>query len=113
MQANGVFPGTFQRPKSLDTYSKQARKEIKHPKGKVWQSQNSEHCHPVLIKFMTRLLQKYTKPYFEKVLIPGNRTVRYLLKYEGKLQGKRDMRMHHILEKFRNPNCSFYNAQAK
>ena len=31
----------------------------------------------------------------------------------GKLHGKRNMCMHHILEKYRNPNCSFYHEQAK
>ena len=36
-----------------------------------------------------------------------------LPKYGGNLHGKRDMCMHHILEKCRNPNCSFYHAQAK
>ena len=33
--------------------------------------------------------------------------------HRGYLQGKRYMRMHHILEKFMNPNCSLYHAQAK
>ena len=34
-------------------------------------------------------------------------------KYGGNLHGKRDMCMHRILEKCRNPNFSFYHAQAK
>ena len=34
-------------------------------------------------------------------------------KYVGNLHGKRDMSMHHILEKCRNPNCSFYHEQKK
>ena len=75
--------------------------------------QNPEHRHPVLIKFMARFLQKYATPYFAKVLIAGNKTMRDLPKYEGNLHVKRDMCMHHILEKCMSPNCSFYNAQAK
>ena len=34
-------------------------------------------------------------------------------KYWGHLHGKRYMCMNHILEKCRNPNCSFYHAKAK
>ena len=37
----------------------------------------------------------------------------FFTKIWGKLHGKRDMCMHHILEKCRNPNFSFYHAQAK
>ena len=62
-----VFPGTVQRPKGLDPYSKQARKEIQNTQGKGWQVQNTEHRHPVLIKFMARFLQKYATPYFAKL----------------------------------------------
>ena len=62
---------------------------------------------------MMRFLQKYATPNFVKLLIAGNKTVRNLPKYGGKLQGKRDMCMHHILEKFMNPNFSFCHAQAK
>ena len=98
------FPGTAQRPTSLYPYSTQARKVIQNPQGKKWQAQNLEHRHPVLIKFMARFLQKYATPYFAKLLITGNKTVGDLPKYWGKLQGKRDMRMKHILEKCTNPN---------
>ena len=57
--------------------------------------------------------EKYSTPYFEKRLVAGNKTTNFLPKYGGNLHGKRDMYMHHILEKYRNPNCSFYHAQAK
>ena len=57
--------------------------------------------------------EKYATPYFAKLLISGNKTVIDLPKYGGKLYGKRNMCMHNISEKFRNPNCSFYHAQAK
>ena len=57
--------------------------------------------------------EKYATPYFAKVLVAGNKTTKYLSKYGGDLHGKRDMCMHHILEKCRNPNLSFYHAQAK
>ena len=113
MQANGVFPDTIQRPMSLDPYYTQARKGIQNSQGKGWQGQNLEHRHPVLIKFMAKSLQKYSTPYFAKVLIAGNKTVKDLPKYGGNLHGKREMCMHHILETCRNPNCSFYHAQAK
>ena len=43
----------------------------------------------------------------------GNKTVCDLPKFGGNLQGKRDMRVHHILAKFMNHNCNFYHAQAK
>ena len=62
---------------------------------------------------MESFLQKYTIPYFEKVLIAGNKTVWYFPKFGGGLQGKRDMCMHHILVKYMNHNFSFYHAQAK
>ena len=62
---------------------------------------------------MAKFLQKYSTPYFAKVLVEGNKTTKYLPKYGGKLHGKRDMCMHHILEKRRNPHCLFYHAQAK
>ena len=113
MQAHGVFPGTAQRPTSLDPYSTKERKGIQKSQGKVRQAQNPEQLHPVLIKIMARFLQKYATPYFAKVLIAGNKTVKDLPKYGGKLHGKRDTCMHHILEKYRNPNCLFYHAQAK
>ena len=115
MQANEVFPGAVQRPTGPDPYSTQAGNGTRYqiPKGKGWQGPNPEHCYPVLIKFMARFLQKYITHYFAKVLIAGNKTVRDLPKYGGKLQGKRDMCMHHILEKCMNPNFSFYRAQEK
>ena len=40
MQTNGGFPGTVQRPTSLDPYSTQARKIIQNTKVKGWQAQN-------------------------------------------------------------------------
>ena len=74
---------------------------------------NPEHRHPVLIKFMAKFLQKYSIPNFRTVLIAGNKATKYFPKYGGNLHSKRDMCMHHILEKCRNPNFSFYHAQAK
>ena len=62
---------------------------------------------------MAKFLKKYSTPYFEKVLVAGNKTTEDFPKYGEKLHGKRDMCMHHILEKCRNPNCLFYLAQAK
>ena len=61
---------------------------------------------------MARFLQKYATPYFAKLLIAGNKTVRGFPRYGGNLQGKRDMCMQHILEKFMNPNCAFCHAKA-
>ena len=113
MQANGVFSGTVQTPTSLDPYLTQAIKRMQNSQEKGWQAQNPEHRHPVLIKFMARFLQKYSIPYFAKLLIAGNKTVKCLPKYGGNLHGKRDMCMNHILEKYRNPNLPFYHAQAK
>ena len=111
--SNWGFSGNVQRSASLDHYSKQARKGMQNPQGKVWQTQNPEHRHPVLVKLMPRLLQKYSRPYFAKVMVTANKTTKDLPKYGGKLHGKRDMCMHHILDKCRNPNCSFYHAQVK
>ena len=113
MQANGVYSGNIQRPTSLDPYATQERKGIQHLQGKGWQKQNPEHRHPVLVKFMAKFLQKYSTPYFAKVLVAGNKTMKDFPKYGGSLHGKRDMCMHQILEKFINPNISFYHAQAK
>ena len=113
MQANGVYSGNVQRPTSLDPYPIQEIKGIKHLQGNRWQTQNPEHRHPVLVKFMAKFLQKHSTPYFSKVPVAGNKTTKYLPKYGGNLHGKRDMCMHVILEKCRNPNCSFYHAQAK
>ena len=110
MQATGDFPGSAQMPTSLDPYSTQARKVMQPLQGKGWQTQNPEHRHLVLLKFMTNFLQKYSAPYFAKVLVAGNRTTKYLPKYGGNLHGKRDMCMHQILEKCRNPNFLFYHA---
>ena len=62
---------------------------------------------------MARFLQNYATPYFEKLLITGNKIVRNLPKYGGNLNGKRDMCMHHIWGKCMNPNFLFYHAQAK
>ena len=89
------------------------QKGKQHLQGKGCQKQNPEHCHPVLVKFMAKFLQKYSTPHFAKVLVAGNKTTKYLPKYWGNLHGQRDMCMHHILEKYRNPNCLFYHAQAK
>ena len=105
--------GNSQRTTILDPYSTQARKGIKNSQGKGWQTKNPEHRHTFLVKFMAKFLHKYSTPYFAKVLIAGNKTTKFFPKYGGNLQGKRDMCMHHILEKSRNINCSFYHAQAK
>ena len=50
---------------------------------------------------------------FRKLLVAGNKTTKDLPKYGGNLHSKRDMCMHNILEKCRDPNYQFYNAQAK
>ena len=86
---------------------------MKNSQGKGCQAQNPEHRHPVLIKFMENFLQKYSTPYFAKVLVAGNKKVKDLPKYGGNLHCKRDMCMHHIVEESRNPNCLFYYAQTK
>ena len=83
------FPGNVQRPTSLDPYSTQARKGIKNLQEKVWQTQKPEHCHPVLVKFMAKFLQKYSTPYFAKLLVAGNKTTKYFPKYGVNLHGKR------------------------
>ena len=57
MQANGVYSGNVHRPTSLDPYEIQARKGIQHLQGKGWQTQNPEHRHSVLVKFMANFLQ--------------------------------------------------------
>ena len=98
MQANGVYSGNVQMPTSLDPYETQARKGIYNLQGKGWQTQNPEHLHPVLVKFMEKFLQKYSTPYFAKVLVAGNKTTKDFPKYGGNLHGKKYMRMHHILE---------------
>ena len=113
MQTTGIFLGNVQRPTILDPYSTQARRGIQNLQGKGWHTQNPEHRHPVLVKFMAKFLQKYSTLYFEKVLVAGYKTTKDLPKYGRKLNGKRDICMHHILEKLRNPNCPFYHAQAK
>ena len=109
MQANGVFSGAVQIPKGPDPYSSPTVNGIidQKPQGKGWQAPNPEHCHSVFIKFMARFLQTYSTPYFAKVLIAGHKTVRYLPKYWGNLQGKIYMCMYYILEKCMNPNCTF------
>ena len=52
--------------------------------GKEWQTQNPEHNHPVLVKFMAKFLQKYSTPYFERVLVAWNKTTKELPQYMGK-----------------------------
>ena len=113
MQATGVFPGNAQRHTSLDPYSTQARRGIQNLQEKGWKTQNPEHRHQALVKFMAKFLQKYPTPYFAKVLVAENKTTKYFPKYGGNLHGKREMYMNHILEKCRNPNFSFYHAQAR
>ena len=113
IQADEVVSDKVQRPTSLNLYSIDARNGIKHLQRKGWQTQNPEDRHPVLVKFMAKFLQKYSTPYFAKVLVPGNKTTKYLPKYGGNLHGKTDMCMYQILEKYRNPNYSFYHAHAK
>ena len=107
MQGNGVYLGKVLRPTSLDPYSTQARKGIKNLQGKGWQIQNQEHRHPVLVKFMAKFLQKYSSPYFEKVLVARNKTTKGLPKYGGNLHGKRDMCMHHIWKNAETQISSF------
>ena len=95
-----------QRPKAykfiplIDT----GKKGIQNLQGNGWQTQNPEQRHPVLVKFMAKFLQKYSTPYFSKVMVAGNKTTKYFPKYGGNLHGKRDMCMHQIMAKCRNPN---------
>ena len=100
------FWGAVQMPKGPDPYLPPNVNIMiyQKPQGKRWQAPNSEHRHPVFIKSIARFLQKYATPYFAKVLILVNKTVRDLPKYGGNLQEKRDVCMHHILEKLMNPN---------
>ena len=42
-------------------------------------------------KIYGKVLQKYSTPYFAKVLNAVNKTKKYLLKYGGNLHDKRDM----------------------
>ena len=77
----GFFMGTVQRPTSIDPYSTQSRKGMQNSQGKVWQAQNPEHRHPVIVNFMEKFIQKYSTPYFAKVLIAGNNIVKDLPKY--------------------------------
>ena len=67
----------------------------------------------MLNKFMAKFLQKYSSRYLAKVLVAGDKTTKDLPKYARNLHGKRDMCMHHILEKCRKPNFSFDHAQSK
>ena len=85
MQANGVFPGTVQMSTILDPYSTQARKGMQNLQGKGWQAQKPEHRHPVVVKFMAKLLQKYCTPYFSKVLIHRKQNNEIFNKIWGKL----------------------------
>ena len=66
---------------------------------------NTEYLHPVIVRFMAKFRQKYSTPYFAKVLVAGKKTTKDLPKYEGNLHGKRDTCMHQILEKCTNPKC--------
>ena len=77
------------RPTSLDPYATQARKGIQNLQGKGWQTKNTEHLHPVLIKFMAKFLQKYSTPYFAKILVAGKETMKDLPKYGVNLHGNR------------------------
>ena len=99
MLANGVFSDAVPMPKGSYPYSPPngngTRDKIPNSKG--WQLPNPEHRHIVFIKFMAKFLQKYATPYFTKVLMAGNKTVRDFPKYGGNLQWKRDMCMHHFL----------------
>ena len=96
MQVTGGFPGNVQRPTTLDPYLTQERKGIQNLQGKGRQTQNIEHRHPVLVKFMAKFLQKYSAPYLAKLLVTVNKTTKYLLKYGGNLHSKRYMCMHQI-----------------
>ena len=95
MQANGVYSDNVQSPTSLDPYATQARKGIQHLQWKGWQTQNPEHRHPVLVKFMAKSLKNAT-PYFRKSTGRRKKTTKDFPKYGGNLYGKRDMFIHHI-----------------
>ena len=60
---------------------------------------------------MARLMIKYATPYFAKLFIAGKKTVRYLPKYGGNFQVKKDMCIHRVLDKHMNPNCALYHEQ--
>ena len=60
-----------------------------------------------------RVHAKIFNTLFHKSTGCREKTAKYLPKYGENLHGKRYMCMHHILEKFRNPNFSLYHAQAK
>ena len=113
MQANAVFPDNVERPTSLDPYSTQAKKGIKILQWEGQKTQNPEHRHPVLVKFMAKFFQKQPTPYFAKVLVAVNKTTKDFPKYGGNLNGKREMCINHIMKKYRKTNCMFYHAQAK
>ena len=85
--SNWNFSGNVQRPTSLDPYSTQARKGMHNLQWKGWTTQNTEHLHLVLVKFMAKFLQKHSTLYFTKVLVAGNKTTKYLPKYGGNLHG--------------------------
>ena len=68
----------------------------------------SSACH-----IYGKIPEKYFTSYFAKLLVAGNKKTKYFPKYERNLHGKRDMCIHHILGKCRNPNFSFYHVQAK
>ena len=95
------FSGAVQMPMGPDPYSTLSGNinRDQTPQGKVWQAPNPEYRHILFIKFMARFLQKYAAPYFSKVLIAGNKTVRDFPKYWINVQGNTDMCMHHILAK--------------
>ena len=66
MQANGVYSGNVQRPTSLEPYATQEIKGIQNLQGKGWQTQNCEHHHPVLVKFMAKFLKNIQHLIYQK-----------------------------------------------
>ena len=81
MQTNGVYSGNIRRPTILYPYSTQAIKGIQNLQGKVRQTQNLEHRYPVLVNCLAEFLQKYSTPYFAKVLVARNKGTKYLPTY--------------------------------
>ena len=113
MQATGVF--TRQRPKAnmFRTLFNTSKKG------------NTQFTREGMIDTQFRILPSSARQIYGKVLEKIFHTLfrkgtgrrkqdnKDFPNYGGKIHSKRDMCMHHILEKCRNPNCSFYHAQAK
>ena len=86
-QSNGEFYSAVSMPRGPDPYLNPSGNTTgeKTPQGKGWQALIPENRHPFFIKFMARFLQKYTKPYFAKVLIAVNKTLQDFSKFGGSL----------------------------